>query len=130
MGGQWRIQGTSTAKSSTGRAYIRRHFFRGICPCSGVLTQLIARRIDVSRVKKPLFKSIIPDFFFHEKDNFEFYYDEGDEIEREQKKHACSRSFATMLGAATLSNVYQSWEFDWVRHLSINGPPPWYFCFT
>ena len=42
---------------------------------SGVLTQLIARRIDVSRVKKPLFRIDYSDFF-HEKDNFEFYYDE------------------------------------------------------
>ncbi|MFQ8732045.1 MAG: NAD(P)/FAD-dependent oxidoreductase [Enterocloster bolteae] len=41
---------------------------------SGVLTQLIARRIDVSRVKKPLFRIDYSDFF-HEKDNFEFYYD-------------------------------------------------------
>lgn len=41
----------------------------------GVLTQLIARRIDVSRVKKPLFRVDYSDFF-HEKDNFEFYYDE------------------------------------------------------
>lgn len=41
----------------------------------GVLTQLIARKIDVSRVKKPLFSIDYSDFF-HEKDNFEFYYDE------------------------------------------------------
>ncbi len=41
----------------------------------GVLTQLIARRIDVSRVKKPLFRIDYSDFF-HEKDNFEFHYDE------------------------------------------------------
>ena len=41
----------------------------------GVLTQLIARRIDVSRVRKPLFRIDYSDFF-HEKDNFEFYYDE------------------------------------------------------
>lgn len=41
----------------------------------GVLTQLIARKIDVSRVKKPLFNIDYSDFF-HTKDNFEFYYDE------------------------------------------------------
>lgn len=41
----------------------------------GVLTQLIARKIDVSRVKKPLFRVDYSDFF-REKDNFEFYYDE------------------------------------------------------
>lgn len=41
----------------------------------GVLTQLIARKIEISRVKKPLFKIDYSDFF-HEKDNFEFYYDE------------------------------------------------------
>lgn len=40
----------------------------------GVLAQLIARRIDVSRVKKPLFRIDYSDFF-HTKDNFEFYYD-------------------------------------------------------
>lgn len=41
----------------------------------GVLTQLIARKIDVSRVKKPLFEIDYSDFF-HTKDNFEFYYEE------------------------------------------------------
>lgn len=41
----------------------------------GVLAQLIARRIDVSKVKKPLFDIDYSDFF-HTKDNFEFYYDE------------------------------------------------------
>lgn len=40
----------------------------------GVLAQLIARKIDVSRVKKPLFDIDYSDFF-HTKDNFEFYYD-------------------------------------------------------
>lgn len=40
----------------------------------GVLAQLIARRIDVSKVKKPLFRIDYSDFF-HTKDNFEFYYD-------------------------------------------------------
>lgn len=41
----------------------------------GVLTQLIARKIDVSRVKKPLFEIDYSDFF-HTKENFEFYYEE------------------------------------------------------
>ena len=40
----------------------------------GVLAQLISRKIDVSRVKKPLFDIDYSDFF-HTKDNFEFYYD-------------------------------------------------------
>ncbi len=40
----------------------------------GVLTQLIARRIDVSRVKKPLFSIDYSDFF-HTSDKFEFYYE-------------------------------------------------------
>lgn len=42
----------------------------------GVLTQLIARKIDISRVKKPLFSIDYSDFF-HTKDNFEFYYEEA-----------------------------------------------------
>lgn len=41
----------------------------------GVLTQLIARKIDVSKVKKPLFEIDYSDFF-HTSDNFEFYYEE------------------------------------------------------
>lgn len=41
----------------------------------GVLTQLIARKIDVSKVKKPLFKIDYSDFF-HTRENFEFYYEE------------------------------------------------------
>lgn len=41
----------------------------------GVLTQLIARKIDVSKVKKPLFEIDYSDFF-HTKENFEFYYEE------------------------------------------------------
>ena len=40
----------------------------------GVLTQLIARKIDVSRVKKPLFSIDYSDFF-HTSDKFEFYYE-------------------------------------------------------
>lgn len=42
----------------------------------GVLTQLIARKIDISRVKKPLFKIDYSDFF-HTKENFEYYYEEN-----------------------------------------------------
>lgn len=42
----------------------------------GVLTQLIARKIDVSKVKKPLFAIDYSDFF-HTKENFEFYYEEA-----------------------------------------------------
>lgn len=44
----------------------------------GVLTQLIRRKIDVSKVKKPLFDIDYSDFF-HEKDNFEFVYDKEPE---------------------------------------------------
>lgn len=40
----------------------------------GILQQLIARKIDISRVKKPVFDIDYSDFF-HMKDNFEFYYD-------------------------------------------------------
>ncbi|MCF0246329.1 MAG: hypothetical protein HUJ55_05855, partial [Ileibacterium sp.] len=40
---------------------------------SGVLTQMIRRKIDVSRVKKPLFDIDYSDFF-HMDDNFEFLY--------------------------------------------------------
>ncbi len=46
---------------------------------AGVLTQLIRRKIDVSRVKKPLFKIDYSDFF-RESDNFEFAYDKEEEI--------------------------------------------------
>ncbi|MBS5981004.1 MAG: NAD(P)/FAD-dependent oxidoreductase [Clostridium butyricum] len=42
---------------------------------SGVLTQLIKRKIDVSKIEKPLFKIDYSDFF-NEKSNFEFYYQE------------------------------------------------------
>ncbi len=41
---------------------------------AGVLTQLIRRKVDVSKVKKPLFKIDYSDFFRME-DNFEFGYD-------------------------------------------------------
>ena len=42
---------------------------------SGILQQLIARKIDVSRVKKPIFDVDYSDFF-RVADNFEFYYDD------------------------------------------------------
>lgn len=42
----------------------------------GVLAQLIARKIDVSKVKKPLFDIDYSDFF-HTDENFEFYYEEN-----------------------------------------------------
>ncbi|MCQ2508839.1 MAG: FAD-dependent oxidoreductase [Lachnospiraceae bacterium] len=45
---------------------------------SGVLTQLIRRKIDVTKVKKPLFKIDYSDFF-REKENFEFYYEKEEE---------------------------------------------------
>ena len=41
----------------------------------GVLQQMIARKIDVRKVKKPLFDIDYSDFF-HTKENFEFTYDE------------------------------------------------------
>ncbi|MDO4313531.1 MAG: FAD-dependent oxidoreductase [Eubacteriales bacterium] len=41
----------------------------------GILQQLIARKIDITKVKKPVFDIDYSDFF-HMKDNFEFYYDE------------------------------------------------------
>lgn len=40
----------------------------------GILQQLIAHKIDVSKVKKPVFDIDYSDFF-HMADNFEFYYD-------------------------------------------------------
>lgn len=42
---------------------------------SGVLQQLIARKIDITKVKKSVFDIDYSDFF-HVKDNFEFYYDD------------------------------------------------------
>ena len=41
---------------------------------AGVLTQLIARKIDISKIKKPLFNIDYSDFFNEDK-NFEFYYE-------------------------------------------------------
>ena len=41
----------------------------------GILQQLIARNIDVTKVKKPIFDIDYSDFF-HMKDNFEFYFEE------------------------------------------------------
>ncbi|MDO4473676.1 MAG: FAD-dependent oxidoreductase [Eubacteriales bacterium] len=46
----------------------------------GVLTQLIRRKIDVSKIKKPLFDVDYSDFF-RVKDNFEFLYEKEEEIE-------------------------------------------------
>lgn len=45
---------------------------------TGVLMQLIKRKIDVSKVKKPLFKIDYSDFF-RVTDNFEFKYDKQEE---------------------------------------------------
>lgn len=42
---------------------------------AGVLTQIIRRNIDVSRIRKPLFKIDYSDFF-HSNENFEFMYEE------------------------------------------------------
>ena len=44
---------------------------------SGILQQLIARKIDVTKVKKPIFDIDYSDFF-HIKENFEFYYTENE----------------------------------------------------
>ncbi|MDD6058233.1 MAG: FAD-dependent oxidoreductase [Clostridiales bacterium] len=41
----------------------------------GILQQLIANKIDVSKVKKPIFDVDYSDFF-HMKENFEFYYED------------------------------------------------------
>lgn len=41
----------------------------------GILQQLIAREIDVTKVKKPIFDIDYSDFF-HTKDNFEFYFED------------------------------------------------------
>lgn len=42
---------------------------------AGVLTQLIAHKIDISKVKKPLFDIDYSDFF-HVDNNFEYYYED------------------------------------------------------
>lgn len=42
----------------------------------GVLQQLIARQIDITKVKKPIFDIDYSDFF-RMKDNFEFFYEEN-----------------------------------------------------
>ena len=41
----------------------------------GILQQLIARKIDITKVKKPIFDVDYSDFF-HVKDNFEYYYED------------------------------------------------------
>lgn len=45
---------------------------------AGILTQLIAHRIDVSKVEKPLFQIDYSDFF-NVNEEFEFYYDETED---------------------------------------------------
>ena len=40
----------------------------------GILQQLIARKIDITRVKKPVFDIDYSDFF-HMDENFEYYWD-------------------------------------------------------
>ena len=45
---------------------------------SGILQQLIARKIDITKVKKPVFDIDYSDFF-HMKENFEFYYEDENE---------------------------------------------------
>lgn len=45
----------------------------------GVLTQLIRRKIDITKIKKPLFDIDYSDFF-RVKDNFEFLYEKEEEI--------------------------------------------------
>ncbi len=46
---------------------------------AGVLTQIIRRNIDVSKVKKPVFKIDYSDFF-HLNDNLEFMYEEQEKV--------------------------------------------------
>lgn len=46
---------------------------------SGILTQLIREKIDVSKVKKSLFKIDYSDFF-NLKENFEYFYEEAHDI--------------------------------------------------
>ena len=41
----------------------------------GILQQLIARKIDVRKVKKPIFDVDYSDFF-HVDENFEYYFEE------------------------------------------------------
>lgn len=54
---------------------IKGAILQGDLSYSGILQQLIAHRIDVSKVKKSLFEVDYSDFF-HIKDNFEYYYEE------------------------------------------------------
>lgn len=77
-------EGIETVISQTGDSYkkilhrdgkIIGAVLQGDLAYSGILQQLIARRIDVSRVKKPLFDIDYSDFF-HMDENFEFYYKE------------------------------------------------------
>lgn len=41
----------------------------------GILQQLIARKIDITKVKKPIFSIDYSDFF-HIKENFEYFYED------------------------------------------------------
>ena len=41
----------------------------------GILQQLIARKIDITKVKKPIFDVDYSDFF-HINENFEYYYED------------------------------------------------------
>lgn len=59
---------------------IKGAILQGDLAYGGVLQQLIAHKIDVSKVKKPVFDIDYSDFF-HVKDNFEYYYEENDKGE-------------------------------------------------
>ena len=65
----------SYKKISHKRGRIIGAVLQGDLAYGGILQQLIARKIDISKVKKPVFDIDYSDFF-HMKDNFEFYYDE------------------------------------------------------
>lgn len=56
---------------------IKGAILQGDLSYSGTITQLIRENIDVTKVKKPLFKIDYSDFF-HVKDNFEFSYEKLD----------------------------------------------------
>lgn len=70
-------EGKSYKKIIEKEGKIHGAILQGDLSYAGILTQLISHKIDVSRVKKPIFAIDYSDFF-HLKDNFEFYY-EGDE---------------------------------------------------
>lgn len=58
----------------------------------GILQQLIARKIDVGKVKKPIFDIDYSDFF-HIKENFEFYYESVDRQPVRRRMPACRVSW-------------------------------------